>query len=290
MPQVAAIVVTYNRKVLLQECLRALGAQTRAPDRVIVVDNASTDGTADLVRSEHPEVELLALPDNQGGAGGFHEGLKAAHASGADWIWLMDDDTIAEPTALEELLAAPGRLNGLAPAKLLASKVVWTDGTLHPMNHPGFERDNTERFVESCEQGFLPIRASTFVSLLVHRSAIDAHGLPHKHFFIWSDDIEYTSRVTRSDAAYLVPDSVVVHKTKQPYTAVTDTGGRFYYHVRNSVYMLRGNSWNGREKLSLLWFLLFTTNEYLRNNSFSRESLATVGRGLLDGVKPVPAT
>ena len=289
MPEVFAIVVTYNRKVLLQECLAALAAQTRPLDRVIVVDNASTDGTADLVRSDHPEVELLALPDNQGGAGGFHEGLKAAHAAGADWIWLMDDDTIASPEALAELLAAPAALDGLAPPKLLASKVVWTDGSLHPMNHPGFERDNTERFVESCEQGFLPIRASTFVSLLVHRSAVDEHGLPHKHFFIWSDDIEYTARVTRRHAGYLVPDSVVVHKTKAPYTAVTDTGGRFYYHVRNSVYMLRGRAWSGREKLSLLWFLLFTTNEYLRNNAFGREALVTVARGLRDGLGRVPA-
>jgi len=288
--RVIAVVVTYNRKELLDECLHALAVQDRPVDKVLVIDNASTDGTADFVRAEHPWTELFAMPSNQGGAGGFHEGLKAAHADGADWIWLMDDDTIARPDALAQLLAAPERIAaGLAEPQLLASKVVWTDGSLHPMNHPGFERDNTERFVESCAQGFLPIRASTFVSLLVHRSAIDDYGLPHKHFFIWSDDIEYTARVTRRGAGYLVPDSVVLHKTKTPYTAVTDTGGRFYYHVRNSLYMLRGHAWSGREKLSLLWFLLFTTNQYLRNNRFSRESVVTVGRGLWDGAKPTPA-
>ncbi|HEV2768561.1 MAG TPA: glycosyltransferase family 2 protein [Solirubrobacteraceae bacterium] len=285
-----AIVVTYNRKELLQECLAALRSQTHAPDRVIVVDNASTDGTAELVRREHLEVELLALSENQGGAGGFHEGLKAAHAAGAEWIWLMDDDTIPAPDALAQLVRAPDAMDGLPAPALLASKVVWTDGSLHPMNHPGFERDRTERFILSCEHGFLPIRASTFVSLLVHRSAIDEHGLPHKHFFLWSDDIEYTARVTRHRAGYLVPDSVVVHKTKTAYTAVTDTGGRFYYHVRNSLYMLRGRAWSKREKLSVIWFLGFTTNAYLRNNGFSRESLATVGRGLRDGAKPATKT
>jgi len=289
-PQVVAIVVTYNRRDLLVECLAALRAQSRRPDRVVVVDNASTDGTADLIRSEHQDVELLALSENQGGAGGFHEGLKHAHASGADWIWLMDDDTIARPDALDQLLRAPEAMNGLPAPALLASKVVWTDGSLHPMNHPGFVRDDVERFLASSEHGFLPIRASTFVSLLVHRSAIDEHGLPHKHFFIWSDDIEYTARITRRRAGYLVPDSVVLHKTKTAYTAVTDTGGRFYYHVRNSLYMLRGQAWSKREKLSVIWFLGFTTNAYLRNNRFNRESLTTVARGLRDGAKPVPKT
>ncbi len=84
--RVFAVVVTYNRRPLLEECLQALGAQERPVDRVLVVDNASTDGTAAFVRNEHPEVQLLALAENEGGAGGFHEGLKAAHAAGADWI------------------------------------------------------------------------------------------------------------------------------------------------------------------------------------------------------------
>ncbi len=283
-----AIVVTYNRKALLDECLQALAAQERQPDKVIVVDNASADGTADFVRAEHPWAELLELPSNQGSAGGFHEGLKAAHIDGADWTWLMDDDTIARPNALAVLLAAPAQLGGgLAPPKLLASKVIWTNGELHPMNHPAFVRDNPERFVLGAEHGLLPLRANTFVSLLVHRSAVDEHGLPHKHFFIWSDDMEYTSRITREGAGYFVPGSVVLHKTNNAHTAVTDTSGRFYFHVRNSLYMLRGHTWAPGEKLSLIWFLLFTTNGYLRNNGFSRESLTIVARGLRDGVKPV---
>lgn len=122
MGPVCAIVVTYNRKELLRECLAALAAQTRPPDRVLVVDNASSDGTQAMVEAEYEEVELLALPTNQGGAGGFHEGMKRAHVDGAEWLWLMDDDTIPRPDALAELLAAPARLGSLPT--LLASKVV----------------------------------------------------------------------------------------------------------------------------------------------------------------------
>lgn len=289
MPDVCAVVVTYNRRALLQECLVALAAQERRPERVLVVDNASTDGTAAWIRAEHPEVQLLALAENQGGAGGFHEGLRAAHASGATWAWLMDDDTIPEPGALAALLRGPELAGDLPRPLLLASQVLWTDGSLHPMNHPGFVRDQPEHFVASCEHGLLPIRTATFVSVLVHRDAIDTHGLPMKHYFLWSDDMEYTARITRHHAGYLVPDSVVLHKTRTAHTAVSDTGGRFYFHVRNSLFMLRSRTWRPQEKLSLAWFLLFTTRAYLRTNAFDRGSLVIVGRGLRDGLKPQPA-
>ena len=102
--RVCAVIVTYNRKALLKECLEAVLAQTRPPDHVLVVDNASTDGTAEMLREEFPQVEVLRLPENQGGAGGFHEGMKRAYEEGFDWLWLMDDDTIPRPEALEALL------------------------------------------------------------------------------------------------------------------------------------------------------------------------------------------
>ncbi len=289
MPLVTAVVVTYNRKELLRQCLRAVHAQGWPCDRVIVVDNASTDGTRDLVREEFPSVELLALETNVGGAGGFHEGLRRAHADGADWIWLMDDDTIPKPGALSELLAARERLEGLADPLLLASRVEWSDGRLHPMNEPSFKRE-AGPFIAACERGVLPLRMSTFVSLLVNRRAVDRHGLPLKHYFIWSDDIEFTARILREGPlGFFVPDSVVEHRTKTAHTAVTESGARFYYHVRNSLYMLRGEAWNAREKLSLVWALFFTTQAYLRLNRFRRENVVTVVRGLRDGAARRPA-
>jgi GT2 family glycosyltransferase len=132
---------------------------------------------------------------NEGGAGGFHEGIKRAHADGAEWLWLMDDDTIPNSGALTELLGAAGRLNGAAPPALLASRVVWRDGTLHPMNYPILERRRMKRVVEAAEHGLMPLRGAAFVSLLLHRRAVDRHRLPLKHLFLWADDIQYTSRI-----------------------------------------------------------------------------------------------
>ena len=286
MSSVWAIVVTYNRRALLGECLAALAAQTRPPDVVLVVDNASTDGTAAMVRREHPDVELLALPENEGGAGGFHEGMRRAHEGGAEWMWLMDDDTIARPGALAELLAAGDRLRDDGePATLLASRVVWRDGNVHPMNFPSPGRARMEHIVDGAQRGLMPLRFATFVSLLVHRGAVDRHGLPLKHFFIWSDDIEYTSRVVLSgESGYLVPTSVALHDTATAHTAQSAPPGRFYYHVRNTVFMIVGPGRPPRDRLLRGWVLVFSTVEYLRRNP-SRASAAAVLRGLRDGLR-----
>ncbi len=284
---VCAVVVTYNRRELLEECLAALAAQTRPPDHILVVDNASTDGTPELIRERYADqVELVALEVNGGGAGGFHEGLRLAHEAGHEWIWLMDDDTMPSPTALQELLAAPERTGLPHPPALLSSKVVWTDGAMHPMNNPGFERESTAAVIAGVEQRLMPLRATTFVSLLVHRGAIDRHGLPLRRFFLWSDDIEFTARILRREPGYLVPDSVTLHKTKEAYTAINSTGDRFYFHVRNTLYMLRGTAWSAREKPGLLYACLSSIVAYLRFTGLTRASLTVIGRGVRDGLKP----
>jgi GT2 family glycosyltransferase len=283
---ITAVVVTHNRKALLRECLAALGRQSVPPDRVLVIDNASSDGTGEMVSGAFPHAELVRLEQNVGGAGGFHEGLRRAHESGAAWVWLMDDDTIPDEDALEQLLLA-AEPDGLPRPLLLASKAVWTDGSLHPMNAPGTDRRDVDRMVRAAARHLVPLRSATFVSLLVSREAIDRHGLPNAHYFIWSDDIEYTARVTRRDPAYLVPRSVVRHATTTAYTSVTSSGGRFYFHVRNTLLMLRSRSWALDEKLALVYSLVTTSAAYLRANRFDAASRGVVLAGLRDGLKRV---
>lgn len=280
-----AVVVTFERPELLRACLAALGAQTRPPDAVLVVDNASADGTPDLLRDEFPGVRVLRLAENIGAPGGFAEGMGVATAAGAELLWLLDDDTIARPDALERLLAA----RDLEPdAALLASVVRWTDGRLHPMNLPGPLRGDPAALAADVARGLLPLRTSTFVSLLVTREALERFGPPLRHFFLWSDDLEFTARITRAGSrGYLVADSVVEHRTRIPHTAVTEGGARFYYHVRNTLFMLRGSAWSPAEKGSLVYLLAVTTAAYLRRER--RAGLGHVLAGLTDGLRPVAA-
>jgi len=283
---VCAVVVTRDRRALLTEALDAVRAQTRPPDHVLVVDNASTDGTPELLRERFPDVEAVRLHVNAGGAGGFAEGVRRAHAAGFDWLWLMDDDTIPAPDALALLLdqRAPA---GLPAPSVLVSRVVWTDGTLHPMNRPGVAWKRVDALLDAAERrtGLVPIRYATFPSLLLDRRAVDRHGLPHAHYFLWSDDMEYTGRVLRDEPGYYVAGSVAVHKTRTAHTAVTRSGPLFYFHVRNTLYMLRSAAWTRLEKVGLVRVLATTTVAYLRLRRGDRAALATVARGLADGLR-----
>ena len=208
--------VTYNRRELLLEALAAVQAQTRPADAVIVVDNASTDGTAAAVRRQFPTACVAELARNTGGAGGFASGMALALARRRDLVWLMDDDTVPEPGALRALLDARARHPAYParPPALVASRVVWTDGRAHPMNTPRAKpfAGRAEREAASAA-GCLPIRSASFVSVLVDAGVCRERGLPQADYFLWNDDFEFTTRLLRGNAGLLCPASVVVHKT-----------------------------------------------------------------------------
>ena len=242
--RVAAVVVTYNRRELLDEALTALTAQTRVPDRIVVVDNASADGTAEMVVGRFPQADLLTLPRNVGGAGGFSAGMARALDGGAGLLWLLDDDTVPEPGALEALLAARERatVTGGGPPVLAASRVVWTDGRDHPMNTPRPKPRATaaeSRIARAA--GCVPIRSASFVSVLVDAESVRERGLPIADYFLWNDDFEFTTRLLRGRRGLLCPDSVVVHKTREFGGTDADPGDRFFYEVRNKIWLFTGS-------------------------------------------------
>jgi rhamnopyranosyl-N-acetylglucosaminyl-diphospho-decaprenol beta-1,3/1,4-galactofuranosyltransferase len=218
---VASVVVTHNRRDLLDGALNAIAAQTRPPDVMIVIDNASSDGTAEMVRSRFPTADLVTLPRNVGGAGGFAAGIARALAVGATALWLMDDDTLPRPDALAALLSVFGRHR---PA-LAASRVVWTDGRDHPMNTPRSRPYGP---------GLARVRSASFVSVLLDAAAVRSAGAPIADYFLWNDDFEYTARLLRGRLGLLCAGSVVEHRTASP---AFDPGARFFYEVRNKVWL-----------------------------------------------------
>jgi len=284
---VVAVVVTRDRRELLAECLQALMGQTQPAQRIVVVDNVSSDGTRDMVRERFAEVELVELEHNGGAAGGFHEGIRAGLERGADWLWLMDDDTIPTPDALEQLLAPLARLDGLPEPSLLASKVVWSDGTLHPKNLPWarLSDDSIDTFVSAVDHRLILLRVASWVSILVSRRAIDAHGLPHAHYFVWGEDGEWTARLLKHGAGYMVPASIVHHKTPDKVSVHRQGSQQYYFEIRNKLFQLRGDSWFGREKVQLTLSMLMGLRQFLVGERFSLRSLGLLARAVRDGLR-----
>ena len=207
---IATIVVTYNRKELLLECIDALTKQSFGGFDILIIDNNSSDGTHDVIRPfiEDGTILYFNTGANLGGAGGFCYGIKKAVEMGYEYVWIMDDDSIPTPGALQRLVEAGEALRG--NFGFLGSRVVWTDGSPCRMNVQRFSlTENLTEFKRELE----PVVISSFVSMFISADTVKKVGLPIKEFFIWTDDWEYSRRISRSYPCYAVRESVVLHKT-----------------------------------------------------------------------------
>lgn len=251
MERIAAVVVTYNRKELLLQCVQHLLDQQKAECDVLVVDNASTDGTAQAVEQiSSPRLFYRNTGENLGGAGGFHFGMRWAVEEGYDYVWIMDDDSLPQPQALAALWAAHEQLNG--EYGWLSSRCLWTDGALCPMN---VQRVTPYKDLTEPVQNLAPVQMASFVSLFLRADVIKMMGLPLRQFFIWTDDWEYTRRISRKMPCYAVWKSTVVHamKSKTIVNIATDVPERmlrYRYFYRNDVYLYRREGLKG-----WLWLL-----------------------------------
>jgi len=204
------------------------------------VNNGSTDGTKEWLDSQ---ADLKVVhQENLGGAGGFHTGMKYAVENGADYVWIMDDDVVANPDALHELLHAETDLGDFS---FLASAVYGIDGDI--LNVPVVDGRTTQNgypeWPRFLSKGIVKIRLATFVSLLIPRKTIEEFGLPLPEFIMWGDDTEYTRRITKHLPAYMVGKSVVIHKRsiQTPPCILTETDRdrikMYFYRYRNTVFL-----------------------------------------------------
>lgn len=237
---IAAVVVTYNRKELLVRCIEHILNQQGISCDVLVVDNASTDGTAQRVQSiPDSRVRYRNTGANLGGAGGFHYGLQWAVNDGYDFVWIMDDDCLPNGDALKAFWDVHVQLGGAYG--WLSSQVLWTDGNVCRMN---IQRVTPFQKLSDFTHSYTPAAAASFVSLFLQTSCVRTYGLPIKEFFIWADDLEYTRRISRQERCYVVPGSKVVHAMtvnadSNIVYATEDRMNRYSYSYRNEVYLYR---------------------------------------------------
>lgn len=200
--KICAVVVTYNRKELLINCLNAINKQTYKPHTVLIVDNASTDGTEELVKANEfynetkneIEYQYLLLPNNQGGAGGFYNGIKTAYESDEkfDAVWVMDDDGVPDSYQLEKLVSYLPKYDYLAPVVL----------SINDENKLAFNYNGSFSF-ESLKKNTDVVAnyACPFNGILYSRKLIETIGYPIPNLFIWGDERNYDQRA--KDAGFV---------------------------------------------------------------------------------------
>ena len=211
-------------------------------------------------------------------------GIRAAAELGCEAVWIMDDDTLPEPDALAALLAADAAHGD--GCGWLSSRALAPDGTDQPMN---LQRITMYRDIVGFDAAEVPAVMASFVSLFLRTEAVRQFGLPIAEFFIWSDDWEYTRRISRAKPCYVIPASRVVHAMQNPGVVniardVPARWARYRYFYRNDVVLYR------REGLSgWLWLLAkdsWHTVQVLRDGQGCRaERIKIIWKGFAAGVR-----
>lgn len=225
--KITALVVTYNRVEWLKRNIKALLNQSRLPDEILVVDNASTDSTREFLSTMEKEKRFFVkrLKENLGGSGGFSRGLKEAIERGAEWVWMMDDDALPYRNALEELEKHIKKFKKDENIGAFLSKLVKAP------NATPKEKVSLSR-------------VGTFVGFTVSSKTVQKVGLPDEGFFIYADDYEYSMRIRHNGLKLLrVHSSLIEHKDwirqkrifRFPFSKPAIPPWKVYYIFRNAL-------------------------------------------------------
>lgn len=230
MEKVIAVVVTYNRKALLSECITALRNQSRPLDAILIVNNGSTDGTDEWLANQ-PGLFFINQ-NNTGSSGGFSTGINWAYENKYAWIWCMDDDGYPKDDALENLLAAD-------------------DGCLRLLNCAVIDKEDKKSFVWKTQQyktldevdcKIIHGIGHPFNGTLLNRRIIERVGVPKPKYFLWGDETEYYYRIVKRNEIPVctVADSIHYH----PSTAFSikkdwdyASGWKMYFYIRNRFHI-----------------------------------------------------
>ena len=209
------VIVTFNRSALLSRALTSISTMDPKPGRVVVVDNASSDDTTEVVESlrEQLGTQLVyrRLETNTGGAGGFSAGMETAYELGSEWIWLMDDDVEVLPDGLARMGKWTPRFRHIQGRRYDydGSEFYWqyrvstSLGIPIPFAPAGFD-----------DSGYREMNSGCFEGMFIHRSLVQKLGLPDPRFFIYWDDTIYGYLASRHEACVIV-DEFVLQRTRE---------------------------------------------------------------------------
>jgi len=284
---IVAVVVSFNRRDRLERELKALLAQTRPIDEIIVVDNGSTDGAREFLRDLGAPVVVVESHRNRGGAGGFALGLAWAMHRGHDLAWLMDDDASPYEDSLEQLLLPyDGDVDRYS---FTSAQVVDPEGRTGPRSHQNLS-GNYEELFRAAERGYLAAASSSFVGPLISLHHARRTHLPLADFFIWHDDTEYTARLAALAPAIAVPTAKIVHLPDSAGPKVFDQS-RATGNFRNLIWWYRETTTSAIPRRVIVRWSVSIAVSNVRSAGLRRfpRLIASATRGTFQGVFRRPA-
>jgi GT2 family glycosyltransferase len=237
-PLVSIVIVNWNGKALLAECLDSLQGQTCQDFEIILVDNGSQDGSSDYVREQYPGVRLIPLKENRGFAGGNNAGITVAAGK---YIALLNNDTKTDPAWIAQLVAAAETTPsaGMWASKILSydnpgtidntGLMIYRDGLARGRGR--LETDNGQYDVPG--EVLLPSGCAA----LYRKTVLDEVGLFDEDFFAYADDVDLGLRIRLAGWGCLyVPTAKVYHKYSSSSSAYSPL--KAFLVERNRIWVL----------------------------------------------------
>ena len=248
--KIGIVLVTFNRIDKLKIALQHYKKQSYPFEYIVIVDNHSTDGTAEFLKEWLSEKDsfqkyCVTLDSNTGGAGGFYVGMKKALSLDADWVWLSDDDAYPRPNAFEKIAEYyESRLPEEQKRIVALCSAVYNKGQIHKehRNHLNVSRWKVKiqpTTLDEYKSEAIKIDIFSYVGAAIKKSALLEVGLDRKEFFIYCDDQEHSLRLGRAGDIFCVTSSIVDHDTP-PFDPKVINWGR-YYKRRNDLLMIKLN-------------------------------------------------
>ena len=289
-PHVAIVLLTRNQKEHTIECLRSLEKLEYPNFKIIVVDNGSTDGTPREIRTKFPHVTLIENEENLGFAEGSNVGIRRAITEGADYVLLLNNDTIVAPDLLTELVRvaeADTRIGIVGPKiyyyhepdriQSVGGRIDWKRATSTLIGTGEIDSGQYDQ-----------IREVDFVSgcaLLIRRSVIEKVGLMDPAYFLYYDEVDWNVRASRAGFRLVcVPSGKVWHKD----AVSSGKGSPFlnYYIARNKLLFAQKNAGlMGKTFMYLLGLKIAAENALRLLFPTKRENALAVLKGIFDFYK-----
>lgn len=289
--RVAVVILNWNNTPDTLACLRSVIALDYPVTHIIVVDNGSTDDSVSQIREAFPGIEILETGENLGYTGGNNVGIRYALSQEADYIWLLNDDSLVAKDALSSLIWAAnvhpdaGFLGPMVRIKEKPDHILFAGGFLDPdmhLQHRGLGEIDQGQYRDVIEVDYL-----SGCALLVRRSAVEKVGLLDERFFTYGEDVEWCYRGKQAGIKVLfVPQAVVWH----PDTQQRDISSPrvMYYSTRNHLLFLRKHRAGIRSMSrtwlrNSAWLLNWSLNPRQHHSRAKRDALWSAMRDFVFG-------